>query len=155
MKEPKWINFCPTLYISHGMGYRLVTDESNIGYIWVQDGSHLGHRIGYTWITYESQVMLCQVHTLIKTIRDKMRMWVRRIHLSHLTRSQSVLISFCTSNVWFTSSSRVFVETFEKLWMRRGMHECRHSHSCARIMRQVQLSKVMRQSRANKKIFPP
>ncbi len=34
-----------------------------------------------------------------------------------------------------------------------GTHECRHSHSCARTTRQVQLSKVMRQSRAKKK-FP-
>ncbi len=53
------------------------------------------------------------------------------------------------SYAWFTFFLKVLVETFEELWMRRGMHECRHSHSWERTMRQVQLSKVMRQSRAS------
>ncbi len=53
---------------------------------------------------------------------------------------------------WFIFSSRVLVETFEELWRRWGTHECRHSHSCVRTTRQVQLLQVTRRSKAKKKI---
>ncbi len=36
----------------------------------------------------------------------------------------------------FTHSLNALIETFGGMWMRWGMHECRHSHSCARTMRQ-------------------
>ncbi len=58
----------------------------------------------------------------------------------------------CNCNAWFTFSLRTLFETFEELWTRRGTHECRHSHFCARTTRQVQLSKVTRQARVKKKI---
>ncbi len=38
------------------------------------------------------------------------------------------------SYAWFTFSSQVLVETFGEMWMRQSTHECRHSHSCARIV---------------------
>ncbi len=38
---------------------------------------------------------------------------------------------------WFTLSSKALIETFGEMWMRRGTHECRHSHSWARATRQT------------------
>ncbi len=58
-------------------------------------------------------------------------------------------------NAWFTFSLRVLVKTFKELWTRWDTHECRHSHSCARTTRQVQLSKVTRQWRNKKKFSHP
>ncbi len=58
---------------------------------------------------------------------------------------RNILVSFYSELIYCLVY--ILVDTFEKLWTRQGTHECRHSHCCARTMRQVQLSKVMRQLR--------
>ncbi len=39
-----------------------------------------------------------------------------------------------TSYAWFTFSSQVLVKSFGEMWIRQSTHECRHSHSRARIV---------------------
>ncbi len=83
----------PPLY---GIGYRLVTDESHIGRIWVKNGSHVGHRIGYRWLRVVSRMSYMWVnHCNIRSQINHRMGYIWIIYGSHM------------SHTWVTSGSHM------------------------------------------------
>ncbi len=117
--------------IQDGMCYRLVTDKSYIGHVWVKDWSHMGHRTSYRLVTHESRMgrgritdesymshaaetlLLMGIRWIMGSVKDGLYMGLRWVTYESQTSLTLIILSNTT-----------FLTLFSKLTNLWPLHNC-------------------------------
>ncbi len=103
-------------HMRHGMGYRLVIDESQISHIWVRcviNKSHIVHRFAYKWVVDKSHMGHSFLHmghsltygSLIDIWITHSYIWVTHWHMGHPLTYASLILTY--GSLVVTNGSRM------------------------------------------------